>query len=83
MKTVVCPNNIEIQGVPYTCRFCKVPVHGVTQMCCAVYRKTTLYAPLCGRCAEALDLLEADTRIGMVHKKLVDEANMNGRPCDD
>jgi len=81
--TVVCPNGQP--DPPYRCRFCQVWVHRGDSDCgCSELRQTvTYYASLCHACAEALDVLTADTLVGRIHRELVHQANMAGRPSSD
>jgi hypothetical protein len=68
----------------YSCRFCRVPLHRGDSDCgCSEFRKVTSYASLCHECAGAVDVLMGPTSIGRVHRSLVHEANLAGRPTSD
>jgi len=79
--TPVCP--VGKPDAAYSCRFCHVSLHHPGDCYCSAYRGVTFYAPLCNFCADALDVLMDDTTVGNVHKILVREANMAGRPSGD
>lgn len=69
----------------WRCRFCRSEIHGAGENCtCSTYRlEVTRYASLCLTCADAVDALMADTPLGRVHRALVHDANMAGRPSSD
>lgn len=80
--SMVCSNGRP--GAAWSCRFCHVPLHRGDDDCsCSEFREVTLMASLCGRCANAIDVLMADTTVGKVHRTLVYEANLRGRPTGD
>lgn len=73
-----------VERPDYSCRFCNVRIHrGDSGCACSTFRDATLYASLCVDCADMLDMLTADTRLGRVHKALVHQADMAGRRSDD
>ena len=83
MTRALCPEGRPDPGYP--CRFCFTPIHSGDDACqCSVYRtKITAYASLCRPCAVFLDMLTGDTRLGRIHRRLVEEADMRGRPSSD
>ncbi len=82
MDTKVCPEGKD--GSNYSCRFCRVRLHSGDDPCpCSTYRPLTSYATLCILCAKDLDILTADTRLGRIHRDLVDKAMFTFAPDDD
>lgn len=80
----LCPLGKE--GPRWTCYFCHVYVHGGHEECaCSTFREKaiTKRASICIPCAEAMDTLGEDTVLGRVHRMLVREADMAGRPSSD
>ena len=68
----------------YSCRFCHVRLHRGDEDCeCSTYRQPTRGASLCIECAEALDVLTADTLVGQIHRRLVSEGEMKFMPSSD
>jgi len=71
-------------GPSWHCRFCDARLHRPGDCTCSQFRTAvTLYAPLCTPCALAVDELTADTVLGRVHRRLVDEARMEHMPSSD
>lgn len=69
----------------FNCHFCHLPVcRGDEDCSCSTLREDVLQlSSLCPECAETLDTLLADTRLGNIHAQLVGDANMAGRPSSD
>lgn len=80
---VVCVEGKE--GAGWACRFCRVRLHRGDDPCtCSAFReKVTAYASLCVPCAEAVDVLTADTRVGKVHRRLIQDAEVRYTHSDD
>jgi hypothetical protein len=82
----VCPAGQPIpRGGSYRCEFCSTRLHRGDSGCgCSELRKkVTSYSSLCHEHAAAIDVLTADTAVGLVHRRLVQKADMAGRPCSD
>lgn len=68
----------------YSCRFCHTKIHRGDSSCgCSTFRESTNCASLCIPCAAALDLLTANTRLGIVHHELVRAEYFKNRHGDD
>ncbi len=84
--TLQCPKGRPVAAGSFSCRFCRAyPLHRGDSGCgCSTMRlEITYYSTLCIECAEALDQLTADTRLGKIHRELVNQAEMKYMPSSD
>lgn len=78
----LCPAGKEF-GVRYSCATCFVSVHHPSTGCGCVSQRSNRMGFFCPNCMDALDILEADTHLGKLHKHLINTAHMKYMPSSD